>query len=119
MESICFAKRSLLEILIKPKPKRFGKSFSCKGFDVYLPSAGPQESGRRPRILAPRELRRPMTRLYGACEQAGGGGSDETTRKIQEPLARNDSDDSHLSLERFGISPGINLFARARSGWSH
>src|SRR5580700_8817354 len=62
---------------------------------------------------------RPRTRLHGTCELAGRGGSDEAARKIQKPLARNDPDDSHLSVERFSISPGIDLFARERCGWSH
>jgi hypothetical protein len=35
-----FAKRSLLEITRKPKPKRFGKSFSCPSFGVYLRPLG-------------------------------------------------------------------------------
>src|SRR5580700_5715693 len=69
----CFAKRSLLEIIRKPKPKRFGKSFCCQSSGVYLPPVGPQECRRRPRILGSRRTaasQDSVTRYLGTWQHA-------------------------------------------------
>src|SRR6266516_3074855 len=101
---------------VELEPKRFGKSSLFPPTGVYLRTVSQHNLVAGGRISASAIT---ATGLVTRHLSNGERVAYEVTGEVQERPARNDPDDFDLSLERFGIHTGINLCARARSGWSY